>query len=164
MILIWNILDGVDGNIARYCEKTSVKGELLDAIAGWAAHIAFYSGMGFAAYRFARYLQDPALYLYIGALIAHFPLLARLVMHKKAGMVGLKAVEKIKTLKQDHMGLLDVIKLIIFNLLSINGGAAVMFLACLLLNEMEWCIWIQFVLNLSLMLGSIWALINDSKQ
>ena len=160
LIFIWSILDGVDGNIARYCEKTSVKGALLDAIIGWIAHIAFYSGMGFAAYRFARYLQEPAIYLYIGVLIAHFPLLARLVMHKKAGMVGIQVVDDMKTLNQEKMDLIDIAKLIIFNLASINGVAAVMFLICLLLNEMEICIWIQFFDNLILMLGSIWLLIG----
>ena len=46
---VWNILDGVDGNIARYTDTCSKSGDLWDAVAGYAAMIVFYLGAGLVA-------------------------------------------------------------------------------------------------------------------
>ncbi len=47
---IWDLLDFVDGNIARCNDETSSVGELWDALVGWIAMFFFFSGMGFIAY------------------------------------------------------------------------------------------------------------------
>ena len=47
---IWNISDGIDGNIARYTDSCSKKGDLWDALAGYVAMYVFYFGAGLIAF------------------------------------------------------------------------------------------------------------------
>lgn len=161
LILLWNILDGVDGNIARYCDMTSKKGELWDATVGWIAVIVFYEGMGFAAYRFSVYVSEPEYYLYIGGLTAIFWLFPRLVMHKKTGMMSNEAANELKDLNHDgKKSLKDIFKLFFFNCISINGGAAVIFLIALVLSLMEICMIVYFFVNFIVFIGSLWTLLK----
>ena len=50
-LFIWNILDGVDGNIARYTKKFSKIGSLWDATSGYFAMFFTYSTFGLIAYK-----------------------------------------------------------------------------------------------------------------
>lgn len=161
LILIWNILDGVDGNIARYCNKSTKKGELWDATVGWVAVIAFYVGTGFAAYKLGdgRYV-DNAYYLFLGSFTALMALFPRLIMHKKAGIYGTQAAKELKNLNHPNKTFIDIVKLILFNCISINGGAAAIFLICLLTGNTEECMWFCFVLNTFVAVGSIWTLLK----
>lgn len=161
LIFLWNILDGVDGNIARYCEKSSIHGEIWDATVGWIAVIVFYEGMGFSAYKFGIYIQNTAFYLCIGGLTAILSIFPRLIMHKKASIVGSESTKELKNLKPEGaISLKDIVKLILFNLISINGVAAIFFLVCLLTDTIELCMWGYFVLNLIVTLGSLYTLLK----
>ena len=76
-IFIWNILDGVDGNIARFTDTCSQLGELWDAAVGWFAIAVFYGGMGFAAYYHPgiigeRIMLPNSAYLVLGWMTAMF--------------------------------------------------------------------------------------------
>lgn len=162
LILLWNILDGVDGNIARYCGKSSKTGEMWDATVGWIAVISFYEGMGFAAYRLGMYSREPALYIFYGGMTAIFWLFPRLVMHKKAGLVGNEATREFKDLNREgKKSMKDICKLIFFNCVSINGGAAVIFLIALLVGMTELCMLGSFLVNMAIAVGSLYTLLKD---
>ena len=160
LILLWNILDGVDGNIARYCNKTSAKGELWDATVGWIGVIAFYEGLGFSAFRLGNHYVEPVYYVFFGVMAATLWLFPRLVMHKKAGIVGKEATKELKDLSHEGMTIKDIAKLLLFNVISINGAAAVVFLLCLIFGFTAECVLFYFVVNLVVATGSLWSLLK----
>ena len=87
-IFIWNLLDFVDGNVARCNNETSKQGALWDAAVGWIAMFSFYAGMGFAAFHHPtpQMVIDvirPEYYLFLGAYTGFCMVFPRLVMHKK---------------------------------------------------------------------------------
>lgn len=160
LVFVWNIMDGIDGNIARYCEKTSYRGEMWDATVGWIAVIVFYGGMGFAAYRLGNILPFKDIYLYLGGLIAIFWLFPRLVMHKKAMVYHAEDDKDLKELWHEKMNIVDVIKLVLFNLMSINGAAAVIFLVCIITNTTDVCLMGYLFINFVAFVGSLWKLLK----
>ena len=90
-VLIWNILDGVDGNIARFNNHCSKKGELWDVFVGWVATIAFYMGMGVTAYyqkpAFEMLSKIPSfIYIFMGDMAALAWIFPRLIMQKKMNL------------------------------------------------------------------------------
>ncbi len=157
-IFIWNLLDGVDGNIARYTNSCSKRGELWDATVGWMAMIAFYVGMGMTAYYDSGYFvkEIPVFYyILMGAFSAMSCIFPRLVMHKKYGLSGAESVKEVKE-RSDY----GFLKLLVFNITSINGGAAVLFLVAYLLNIVGLCTICYFVLNLLITVVSLEKLLK----
>lgn len=123
-IFIWNVLDGVDGNIARYNDQCSKYGELWDAMVGWLAVVSFYFGMGIQAYYENSIYFFPSTYMIIfGSISTIIWLFPRLVMQKKNVLMGAESVKEVK-----YRGNYGVGKLIVFNLTSINGLASVIFI------------------------------------
>lgn len=159
-LFIWNVLDGVDGNIARYCNKCSMHGELWDAATGWLAIIVFYLGMGLEAFHnpghVMLFLENIPVYFYIimGSISALFWIFPRLVMHKKAGMGG---TESIRALKRENYGF---IKLIVFNITSINGFAALIFLFAHIFKFNAICVIFYFVISLMSCSASLYFLLK----
>ena len=159
-VLVWNILDGVDGNIARYCEKTSPRGGVWDATVGWMAMVAFYSGMGLVAY---YHYGDSQLDLYVpnfwyilmGDAAAMCWIFPRLVMHKTINTIGKEAVHEVQDRGDYGLG-----KLLFFNITSINGGASVIFAVCYLLNAVSACMVFYFVISMAVAVGSLYKLLK----
>ena len=80
---LWNLLDGVDGNLARYKGISSPMGSVVDAMSGYAAMFISYLAMGVAAsYRSALSIWKLEWLLVLGALSGAFVIFPRLVMHK----------------------------------------------------------------------------------
>lgn len=77
----WNILDCVDGNIARVKKMFSPIGKLWDAAAGYAAMALMYFSMGISA--FSAKNSATVIYVILGGLTAIFCLYPRLLMHFK---------------------------------------------------------------------------------
>lgn len=161
-ILIWNILDGVDGNIARYNDCCSPEGELWDVFVGWIATIAFYVGMGFTAFyqddkmTYLEHIPD-YLYIFMGEMAALAWIFPRLMMQKKITVFGKESVAAVQD--RGHYG---IGKLVIFNITSINGLASVLFLLSFLLGVMEICMFFYFVLTVIIAIGSLWTLMNKN--
>ncbi len=159
-ILIWNILDGVDGNIARFNNQCSKEGELWDVFVGWIATIAFYIGMGFTAYY--QELKNELLswipsfiYIFMGDIAALIWIFPRLMMQKKMTIFGKESVLSI----QDR-GNYGVGKLVVFNLTSINGLASVLFLISYLTGSVDLCMCFYFLLTMGIAVGSLWILMK----
>lgn len=146
-LLVWNILDGVDGNIARYKDKCSERGEMWESFTGWLAIIVFYTGMGMTAF-FQEKSILPALesingyyYILMGNIAGISWILPRLVMHKKSNILDRNAAEN---LNRKNYG---AIELFVFNVTSINGLAAVVFLVAYLLKLCDLCMIGYFLLS-----------------
>lgn len=159
-ILIWNILDGVDGNIARYCDKTSPRGGVWDATVGWLAIIAFYSGMGMVAfYHTGESLLDGYIidhwYILMGDAAAMCWIFPRLVMHKAINTMGKEVAHEV----QDR-GDYGFIKLLFFNVTSINGGAAVLFAISYMVHLTSLCMVFYFLISMAVACGSLYKLLK----
>lgn len=159
-ILVWNILDGVDGNIARYCEKSSSRGCVWDATVGWLAVIAFYSGMGFVA--FHHYSDSligsyvPAyIYVIMGDFAAMCWIFPRLVMHKAINTIGSDSVQSVQDRGNYGFG-----KLVFFNLTSINGFASVVLGICYYFGVMDYCLVFYFLISLAVGFGSLYKILK----
>lgn len=159
-IFIWDVLDGIDGDIARYTNTCSAKGELWDATVGWIAIMMFYIGMGFSAFYSAgteRCLQNVPdfIFLVLGFITAIFNIFPRLVMHKKSSLVGKEAVRDLQD--RSHFSLL---KIIVFNLNSINGFAFYIFFIAYFMNLTGACMIFYFLLNAAICIFSMCNLLK----
>ncbi len=158
-IFIWDILDGIDGNIARYTDTCSTKGGLWDATVGWLAMYVFFTGMGLVAFRENSLIKlnfFPNYYYILFGTLAGFSLLfPRLVMHKKAGLEGTSSIKEAKD--RYHYGIL---KKIVFNISSINGLGLIIFIISVSLNITNIVIIMYFILNLGIALGLDYKLLK----
>lgn len=162
-LFIWDILDAVDGNIARYTDTCSPNGGLWDATVGWIAVYFFFSAMGIIAYREGSLFEFsfiPKYFYIIMGDIAGFSLLfARLVMHKKAGLYG---NDKIKAAKERAN--YGIIKKIVFNITSINGFAMIFFIVALFTNTTNILTIMYTLLNVLIGIGMIYKLLKKGED
>lgn len=164
-MFVWNILDGVDGNIARFNDQCTVEGDLWDSLTGWLAIIAFYYGMGGVAYHnpgkiwgIMEYIPQET-YLILGSLSAMCWIFPRLVMHKKANVYKNDGV--LATMNRKSYGL---IRLIVFNVTSINGLGAVLFLLAYLFEINALCMWGYFGVSMISCLACVYSLMKKKKD
>ncbi len=158
-IFIWNILDGIDGNIARYTNTCTPKGGLWDATVGWLAMYVFYFGMGLIAFRENSLISlsfIPKYYYVVFGSIAGFSLIfPRLVMHKKAGLEGKESIKKEKDRKNYNL-----LKKIVFNIDSINGLGFIIFIVSVFLNITNIVMIMYFIINLGIALKMSYDLLK----
>ena len=148
---LWNLLDGVDGNIARYKNISSPMGSVIDAMAGYAAMYLSYFGMGIVASRYTdTMLISPTNYIILGALSGMFVLFPRLVMHKAINTVKDDKSEHFKGRK--NFGLKEMIAL---NVTSITGSAQLFMLIAILLKLSDLFTLGYFIINLVIMIITI---------
>lgn len=133
LIWIWNISDGIDGNIARYKEQFSKSGELWDAIAGYMAMVSFYLGAGIVASNekstFLSTIINSKYYIILGAVAALCTIFPRLVVQKKNVLYGNNSVKNLKD-KSNY----SLVKIIALNINSINGLAGLLFLIAIMFD------------------------------
>lgn len=83
MILMWHVLDCVDGNIARVKNESSYIGEFVDAVSGYTASTFVFIATGMAAYHttelFAEYKY---MFIFMGAIASSSETLARLIHNR----------------------------------------------------------------------------------
>lgn len=133
LFFLWNLLDGVDGNLARYREQYSKDGSVVDAMAGYVAMVLTYFGAGIVA----AHLNDSDIYIILGALSGISLIFPRLVMHKYINTVAQdESVSSIKD-KSDF----NTIKILALNMTSITGIPQVLLLLTILTNQ-----WVLFTL------------------
>lgn len=153
---LWNLLDGVDGNVARYKKQFSVMGSVFDAMSGYVAMLLAFFGWGVIASHNTGLFQDIIsipndLYIVLGALSSVFAIFPRLIMHKAITTLGKKnAIDEIKN--KANYGL---IKTITLNLTSVAGLAQVIMLVSVLTNTEDFFTVGYFCLNLLVMIVSL---------
>lgn len=152
LLFIWDILDAVDGNIARFTDTCSPRGGLWDATVGWVATYFFFSAMGIVAFKensiFKFEFIPQYIYIICGFLSGMGLIFPRLVMHKKAGLFGSENIKKDKDRKN-----YGIIKKVIFNITSVNGLAMIFFVISIYTKTSNICTLIYCVLNMAIGIG-----------
>lgn len=83
VFLFWDVLDCVDGNIARVKKTSSLKGEYMDAISGYTAPAFIYLAVGVAAYHEPGHLFWLGIWVIVlGAVASLSDLLSRIIYQK----------------------------------------------------------------------------------
>lgn len=150
LFFLWNLLDGVDGNLARYREQYSKDGSVVDAMAGYVAMVLTYFGAGIVA----AHLTDSDIYIILGALSGFSLIFPRLVMHKYINTVAQdESVSSIKD-KSDF----NTIKILALNMTSITGIPQVLLLLTILTNQWVLFTLVYFTINFLLMIFSLYSL------
>ncbi|MGI5895438.1 MAG: CDP-alcohol phosphatidyltransferase family protein [Oscillospiraceae bacterium] len=136
LFFFWNILDNVDGNIARYTHTASPIGELWDAAGGYIAMFTFSLGMGISAFHDTNLLFQNLIpsyyYIIFGATSGFLLLFPRIILQKKNNLLGKESVESIKN--KSNFGF---VKTVALNISSINGLASFLFLAGILTHTLN---------------------------
>ncbi|HGJ5601527.1 TPA: CDP-alcohol phosphatidyltransferase family protein [Streptococcus pneumoniae] len=150
LFFLWNLLDGVDGNLARYREQYSKDGSVVDAMAGYVAMVLTYFGAGIVA----AHLTDSDIYIILGALSGFSLIFPRLVMHKYINTVAQdESVSSIKD-KSDF----NTVKILALNMTSITGIPQVLLLLTILTNQWVLFTLVYFTINFLLMIFSLYSL------
>lgn len=150
LFFLWNLLDGVDGNLARYREQYSKDGSVVDAMAGYVAMVLTYFGAGIVA----AHLNDSDIYIILGALSGISLIFPRLVMHKYINTVAQdESVSSIKD-KSDF----NTIKILALNMTSITGIPQVLLLLTILTNQWILFTLVYFTINFLLMIFFLYSL------
>ena len=165
MFFIWNILDGVDGNIARYKKQFSRLGSVYDAMSGYMAACLTFLCMGIVASHHgdclpAFLMLNDDIYLILGGLSAIFVIFPRLIMHKA---ITTTKDYSLSESVNDRMryGWKEIIAL---NLRSSTGGAQVLMLIAIIFH-FEWIYTIfYFLLNTAIMLVSLKRILSEKNN
>lgn len=157
--LMWNLLDGVDGNIARCTNQCSQMGDLWDTTAGYAAIVFTYFAAGIAGYydNNTIALCDSHWLLILGGATAVISIFPRLVMHKKKSSniddTGVKALSD-----KQNFGLKNIIAM---NFISPSGFMQVIFLICIVCHFLNIFVVFYFFVNSAIMLLSLYKLLKE---
>lgn len=147
--ILWNLFDGVDGNIARYTETTSKLGALWDDAVGYTALALMQFAMGISALNGAEQmfpiLENESEYLYIvmGGISAISCILPRLIMHKKTIIFGNNAGKGIND-KENY----SFFKIVVFNFVSPSGFMQILMFLSVLFNLSSVFVIVYFCLEL----------------
>ena len=157
--LMWNLLDGVDGNLARCTNQCSQMGDLWDTTAGYAAMVFTYFATGIAGYydNNAIALCDSHWLLILGGATAVISIFPRLVMHKKKSSniddTGVKALSD-----KQNFGLKNIIAM---NFISPSGFMQVIFLICIVCHFLNIFVVFYLFVNSAIMLLSLYKLLKE---
>lgn len=161
---LWNLLDGVDGNIARYKKKFSKMGSVYDAMSGYVAMVLSFFGWGVAAAHnpgiFQSIVNIPEdTYIILGALSGVFVIFPRFIMHKAITALGdANAMSSVKE-KSEY----GFVKLIALNLTSISGFVQVLMLISILADLIDLFTIAYFILNALVMIASLHSIFKGEK-
>lgn len=148
LFFLWNLLDGVDGNIARLKKNGSKLGSVYDAMSGYEAMFLLYFSAGIFSFNMSGHIDY--IQIIVGALSGMFVIFPRLIMHKTNTELGCS--EKNELADKKDFGFIKVVAL---NITSISGLVEVFLLIAIMLNHVNIFNWIYLVINLVVMIGSL---------
>lgn len=161
---IWNLLDGVDGNLARCTNQCSEMGDLWDTVAGYAALVLTYFSVGIAAYYDCSTISFLENYVFIilGGIAAIASIFHRLVFQKKMSYStynrdrakikeGLRKSGKISSLTKIYTG----------NITAPTGLMQIYLLVAIIFHLLNVFITIYAFLTVLEMLASLYKLLGD---
>ncbi len=156
---MWNLLDGVDGNLARCTKQCSPMGDLWDTTAGYIAMIFTYFSASISGFFDINKIIvfDNYWILILGGATAIMSIFPRLVMHKKKSSNftddGIK-----KLSDKQNFGLKNIIAM---NFISPSGFMQIIFLICIMYHLLNLFIIFYFLVNLAIMLLSLYQLLKE---
>lgn len=157
LIFLWNMGDGIDGNIARYKGLKSANGDLLDTLGGYLAMVLIVLGMGNAAYNDSEgtVLLAKIFPVALSGISAVMMIIPRLLMHRKLAMKADEEAEKLKD-KSTY----SLAKIIMLNICDPAGFQEIIMLFCIILHlNTEFTIG-YFIINFAVMVYSIKGLMD----
>lgn len=159
MFFLWNLLDGVDGNIARYTKQFSKTGSLWDATSGYVAMVMTFMAMGTGCYygKCTFLPIDQVLMVVLGGISAILIIFPRLVMHKRMTSIGND--EKTESVKDKSQ--YGIIKILALNLISISGFIQVLMFLAVIFKMMDIFTICYFIINLLICLVSVTKLLKE---
>lgn len=158
-VLCWDVMDGIDGTIARYTDTCSQNGELWDAMGGYLVMPITYLGMGIVAfYEESLFCINISKYSYLimGGIAAVCSILPRLLAQKKSNIYGNSSINKIKD--KSSWGF---VKIFLFNVYSIPGVAGLLFIIAIVTNTMNIYTVLYTIANLFFTVYSSYSLLKD---
>lgn len=155
---LWNILDGVDGNLARSTNQCSNIGDLWDTTGGYSAMVLTYFSAGIAAYFDISNLAfcENYLLLIMGGATSIMSIFPRLIMHKKKNY-GTDSKD-IRTLTdKTNFGIKQIIAI---NFISPSGFLQIIFLLAIVFHFLNIFIASYTMINLFIMVVSLTSLLS----
>lgn len=157
--LLWDLLDGIDGNLARCTNQCSPLGDLWDTTGGYAAMVLIYFSSGIAAFYDTNSVNflEPYWFLIIGGTTAICSIFPRLVMHKKKSSAG--NTEVIKSLSdKKSFGLTNIIAM---NFVSPAGFMQLFLLLAIIFHLLNLFIFGYAIINIAVMSLSLYKLLRE---
>ena len=150
-LFAWNIMDGVDGNIARYTKKSSNLGSVWDATGGYFAMFFTFSYLGMVAY----WQSNSVMYIIQGFLSGMSCIMPRLIMHKKLSTFG-NSKDELNDKASFNFG-----KICILNLSSVSGLAQLIVLFAVIFRYSEQVTVFYFCLNVIIMIVAMYKIFKE---
>ena len=165
LFFLWNLLDGVDGNVARYKKVFSKMGSVFDAMSGYISMMFSFFGCGIAAAHHPGAFQSVfklplEIYIIIGALSGFFVIFPRLIMHK--AITSTRDEKALKGIKDKSE--FGFIKLVALNLTSVSGFAQIIMLIAILIKAMDLFTVVYFVLNFLICTVSLKSILSEKVE
>lgn len=162
MFFLWNLLDGVDGNMARYRGQFSRMGSVYDAMMGYVAMVLQPFAWGIIASHVngpvAEQITIPVdLYTVLGALSGIFVIFPRFIMHKAITHLG--SDDSLNNVKDKSNYSLP--KTIALNIISPTGFMQVFMLLSIFLCIYDVFTIAYFLLNGIVMVASLKSIFKD---
>jgi len=158
--ILWNFMDGIDGNVARYTNQTSKLGILWDATSGYFALILMHFSVGIAVYNTPlQFIEIPFIptymYIVLAGLTALSCLLSRLVMHKKMLLFSAEAGSSL-----NNKGNYSLYKIIALNITSPSGFMQVIMLLAIAGYLGNIFVLLYFLLHMLILVASLTQLLK----
>lgn len=151
-VFLWNMGDGIDGNIARFKNLKSSAGDTLDTLGGYLALTLIILGMGNAAYNVSTVVIISKFFpVILAELSAIFTLIPRLLMHRK---IALSKDKGAATSLKDK-GHYSLAKVVTLNICDPAGFQEVIMVIAILCNATLYFTIFYFLINLAIMVYSL---------
>jgi len=160
LYFMWSLLDGVDGNMARYRRQFSKMGDIYDTMGGYAAYVFMYFGFGIGAWLVPGRLSliPGEYYIIIGAFSGISSIFPRLIYQKiKASFPDNKKADNVRKNK-------SFIRILEMNITSIAGGTMVLSLVAVLTRLMDVFTIFYALLNVAKMVLSLYIIFRDMES
>lgn len=157
-LLMWAILDCVDGQLARCSNQCSNLGDLWDTMGGYLAMICIYFSAGIAAFYDDSLISiyDNYICLILGGATAILSIFPRLIMQKKKNYGESKSVKEITDKPSFSLS-----KLLMQNLISPCGFIDFIFLLAILLHILNLFIAFYFIVNILVTVVTLSKLLKE---
>ena len=158
----WNLLDGVDGNIARYKKQFSKMGSVYDAMVGYIAMVFSPFAWGIAAAHNPGWCQTIVqlpldLYIILGALSGIFVIFPRFIMHK-----AMTTLNDGNTFGVKDKSNFSLSKTIALNITSCTGFMQVLMLLCIPFVAYDIFTIAYFLINGAVMIASLKSIFSNA--
>ena len=168
MFLLWNLFDGVDGNIARYKKQYSKFGTAFDAMGGYVCIICMLFSSGIAAYHvdcvLDKYLPWDKIALVIcGGFAALFNIFPRLMMYFIKATVNDKdySMSADSVTDKERYGFF---RIVILNLMAPSDGMLLLLMVAIWCNALDIYTYCYFLLSFIGMMASLFVMFREPKE